>query len=99
DDLGQDAELRDRSLLDRAHRIRASGPADVGLAVAVHEAGRDTRVSVAIVSPKQERVRDHVTFLGGRTGRARAALAAAADLFAALRDAREPAGEDVTPTP
>ncbi len=92
DDLGDEPEARDGALLERARAVRASGPATVGLAVAVRDRGGDTDVTVAVVTPEGEAVEHRMAFLGGRNGRSRAALSAASILFVALRDAQGVAG-------
>jgi nicotinamide-nucleotide amidase len=92
-DPGDDEAERDRVLLDRAREVRGSASAAVGLAVAALDTGGDTDVAVAIVTPEHAVVEHRMAFLGGRNGRIRAALAAAAILFVVLRDAS--AGDDV----
>jgi nicotinamide-nucleotide amidase len=86
-DLGDDEGKRDRALLERAVAVREAGPAAVGLAVAVRDTGNDMDVAVALVTPGKTQVEHRTAFIGGRIGRTRAALAAAAILFFALRDA------------
>ena len=76
----------DVGLLDLARAIRDRAGSEVGLAVRARERGRDTAVSVAVVTPDGERRQTHRAFLGGSHGRTRAALIAASELFAALRD-------------
>ena len=51
-----------------------------------HASGRDTAVSIAVVTPTGEHHERRMAFLGGRNGRSRAALLAAAALFRVLRD-------------
>ncbi len=86
-DLGDDEGERDQALLERAEAARRAGPAAVGLAVAVRDAGTDMDVAVALVTPGTTRIEHRMAFLGGPIGRTRAALAAAAILDVALRDA------------
>jgi nicotinamide-nucleotide amidase len=69
-----------------AARVREAGAADVGVAVAARPRGRDTAVSIAVVTPEHTRRERRIAFLGGRHGRQRAALAAADVFLAALRD-------------
>ena len=73
-------------LLDRAGRVRASGQADVGMAVRARPRGSELAVSVAVVTPERERRQTRTTYLGGAMGRSQAALIAAATLFEALRE-------------
>jgi hypothetical protein len=91
-DLGEDEHARDQALLARAEAARHAGPAAVGLAVDVREAGTDMDVAVAVIMPGTSQVEHRTAFLGGPIGRTRAALAAAAILYIALRDAT-PAGD------
>jgi nicotinamide-nucleotide amidase len=72
-----------------AARVREAAAADVGVAVAARPRGRDTAVSIAVVTPERTRRERRIAFLGGQHGRQRAALAAADVLLAALRE--EPA--------
>lgn len=73
-------------LTGHARRVRARSGAQVGLAVRARERGTDTAVSIATVTPNGEHRQTRRAFLGGSLGRTRAALAAAAVLFEALRD-------------
>ena len=73
-------------LLSQARGVRERCGADVGLAVRARERGTDTAVTIAVVSPTGEHRQTRRAFLGGSQGRTRAALAAAAALFEALRD-------------
>jgi hypothetical protein len=73
-------------LQGRAKRIRASGRADVGVAIRARPRGTELAVSVAVVTPERERRQTRTTYLGGAMGRSQAALIAAATLFDALRD-------------
>lgn len=86
-DLGEEEAERDRGLLERAEEARRAGPAAVGLAVAVRDSGTDMDVTIALAMPGASQVEHRTAFLGGPIGRTRAALAAAAILHAALRDA------------
>jgi molybdenum cofactor synthesis domain-containing protein len=74
-------------LMERAHRVRSSGGAEVGLAVRARQRGNELAVSVAIVTPDGERRQTRSTYTGGSIGRSQAALLAAATLSAALREA------------
>ncbi len=76
----------DRLQLERARAIRIAAPAEVGLAVAVHDPGPDPTVHVAVVTPDREVVERRAIFLGGSIGRTRAALTAAAIVLATLRE-------------
>jgi nicotinamide-nucleotide amidase len=69
-----------------AARVRDAAAADVGVAVVARPRGRDTAVSIAVVTPERTRRERRVAFLGGPHGRQRAALAAADVLLATLRD-------------
>lgn len=86
-DLGADDDERDRALLERAEAVRRAASTSVGLAVAVRDAGTDTDVAIALVTPHGSQVEHRTAFIGGPIGRTRAALAAAAILHVALRDA------------
>ena len=76
----------DHGLLDLARAIRGRSGSDVGVAVRARERGRDTAVSVAVVTPGAERRQTHRAFLGGSHGRTRAALIVASEVLAALKD-------------
>jgi nicotinamide-nucleotide amidase len=76
----------DSGLLDLARGVRDRGGSEVGLAVRARERGRDTAVSVAVITPDGEHRQTHRAFLGGSNGRTRAALIAASEVFAGLRD-------------
>jgi hypothetical protein len=69
-----------------AERVRALGPAEVGIAVEARERGGDTAVTVAVVTPNGAHRETRVVFLAGALGRGRAAIAAAAILLGRLRD-------------
>lgn len=73
-------------LLGRAKQIRASGQAEVGVAVRARPRGSEFAVSVAVVTPERERRQTRTTYVGGAMGRSQAALIAAATVFDALRD-------------
>jgi nicotinamide-nucleotide amidase len=68
-----------------ARAVAQRSGAEVGLAVSARPRGQDTAVSVAIATPLGERHERRLGFLGGSTGRSRAALIAAAAVLAALR--------------
>ena len=68
-----------------AERARTVGGADVGLAVATRAHGSDTTVSVGVATSNRTHAEERLAFLGGRDGRARAALVAAAIVLAELR--------------
>jgi nicotinamide-nucleotide amidase len=89
DDLGPSCAERDQALRTRATDQRAGDPTTVGLAVAVREIEGDCDVAVAISTPDTDRLEHRTAFLGGRTGRARAALTTAALLLASLSDTRQ----------
>jgi nicotinamide-nucleotide amidase len=89
DDLGPSDAERDRALRTRATDLRAGDPTTVGLAVAVREIEGDCDVAVAISTPDTDLLEHRTAFLGGRTGRARAALTTAALLLASLSDTRQ----------
>ena len=90
-ELGDGPEARDQALLEQARSLRSEGSAAVGLAVAVHDTGGDTEVTVAVATPDREHLERRMAFLGGRNGRSRAALAAAAILFTTLAEPDETA--------
>ena len=77
-------------LVGAARRVAELVGCEVGLAVRTHERGADTAVSVAVAWPGGEHVERRMAFLGGRPGRARAALVAAAVLLKTLRALGEP---------
>lgn len=68
-----------------AARVRATGAADVGVAVSARPRGRDTAVSVVVVTPSATHRERRVAFLGGALGRQRSALAAADVILTTLR--------------
>ena len=70
-----------------AREIRGAAESHVGLAVRIRPEGSDTTVLVAIDSPDGTRTEKRLAFLGGEQGRLRAALLAAAVLWAALGEA------------
>lgn len=74
------------SLEDAAHALRASSDAQVGMAVRARERDGQIAVTVAVETPDVTHRETRTTFTGGAMGRSRAALAAAAVLFAALGD-------------
>lgn len=68
-----------------AVRVREAAASDVGLAVRVRERASDTAVSVAVaLSDGRVSQLTRTAFLGGETGRRRAALIAAAELWKRL---------------
>ena len=68
-----------------AERVREVGGSDLGLAVRVRERGGDTAVTVAVAGASRETSQvTRTAFLGGETGRRRAALIAAAELWTRL---------------
>ncbi len=71
-------------LRSEARRARASGSADVGLALRARERRGDTAVSVAIAIGDRVATRTRTAFLAGHEGRRRAALAACAELWRLL---------------
>ena len=77
-------------LMGLATEARDAAAADVGLAAWARPRGQDTGVSVAVVTPAGTRQDRRVAFLGGPTGRSRAAHAAASVLLGALREAGQP---------
>lgn len=83
--LDVDAATDETALRASARSVRERGRSDVGLAVVVGAAGRDTAVHVAVAGPGGVHVEEHLAFLGGQQGRSRAALLAAAVLLARLR--------------
>lgn len=93
-----DRLARPGPLLAAAHAVRDHAVTPVGVAVRARERGPDTTVSVAIVTPNDERTERRIAFLGGSLGRSRAALTTAAILLAALRSAspadERPASDD-----
>ena len=85
DDGPESGKTEDGGLLGHARRVRERSGAAVGLAVRARERGTDTAVTMAVVTPTGEHRQTRRAFLGGSHGRTRAALAAAAVLFEALR--------------
>lgn len=81
-----------------ADRVRSAAGADVGIAVSARPRGRDTGVSVAVVTPVGSHRERRVAFLGGRQGRVRAALAAAHVVLVTLRTVAPAAVADWTTT-
>jgi nicotinamide-nucleotide amidase len=73
-------------LMRFARRARELGGCEVGIAVRAWPRTGDTAVSIAVSSPFGERRVRRVVFLTGHSGRARAALAAAAFLLEVLRE-------------
>ena len=78
------ADPDDDAPIAHARRARERSGAQVGLAVRTRERGDDTAVSIAVVTPEVEHAERRIAFQGGRLGRTRAALVAAAVLLAAL---------------
>jgi nicotinamide-nucleotide amidase len=72
-----------------ADRVRATGGAEVGLAVRARPRDGDTAVSVAVASPLGIHRERRLVFLQGELGRSRAAIAAAAVLLDRLRSAAQ----------
>ncbi len=67
-----------------AARVREVAGSDVGLAVRVRERGGDTAVTIAVALDGQVTQVTRTAFLGGESGRRRAALIACAELWARL---------------
>lgn len=76
---GGERELQD------AERVRTEAGADVGLAIRAGEAGEDTAVTIAVVTPAGRHAERRLAFLRGNQGADRAAIAGAAVLEAFLR--------------
>jgi molybdenum cofactor synthesis domain-containing protein len=72
-------------LVEEASQVREAGGCDVGLLIAARERGRDTAVSLAVVTPNRTLRRRSMAFLGGEMGRSRAAIIGLAALLEALR--------------
>lgn len=68
-----------------ADRVRTAGTAEVGLAVRASTRGSDMAVSIAIADPGGTHRERRLAFLAGSMGRTRAALLAAAVLYARIR--------------
>lgn len=85
---GQADEDEGGRLLALARGVRSSDDADVGLAARVRPRGSELAVSVAVVTPDNERRQTRATYVGGAMGRSQAALIAAAALFDAIRSSR-----------
>jgi nicotinamide-nucleotide amidase len=80
-----------RGAASYAERVREVGGTDLGLAVRVRERGGDTAVTVAVAGAGRETSQvTRTAFLGGETGRRRAALIAAAELWTRLGDTGTP---------
>lgn len=88
---GHAGDWQPTDLRAQAEHARSIAGAEVGLAVATRAHGSDTMVTVAVATPERTHDEERLAFLGGRDGRARAALAAAAILLAELRTAAAPA--------
>jgi nicotinamide-nucleotide amidase len=71
-----------------ARRGRELGEASHGVAVRARARGADTAVSIVVVGPDWVHRERRVVFLGGATGRSRAALAAAHVTLTAIRGHR-----------
>jgi len=69
-----------------AGQVRDTGGAEVGLAVRASTRGDDLAVSIAVADPSGTHAERRLAFLAGSMGRTRAALLAAAVLYARLRD-------------
>jgi len=67
-----------------AEAVRDAGHSVIGLAVEARESGRDMTVEIAIASPAGVTTERRTVFMGGQQGRLRAALTAAAVLWASL---------------
>jgi nicotinamide-nucleotide amidase len=67
-----------------ATRVREVAHSDVGLAVRVRERGGDTAVTIAVALDGQVTQVTRTAFLGGESGRRRAALLACAELWTRL---------------
>jgi nicotinamide-nucleotide amidase len=74
----------DGELLE-AERVRTGAGAEVGLAIRSHPEGRDTAVTVAVVTPTGRHVERRLAFGRGPQGADRAAMNGAAILLAFLR--------------
>ena len=75
------------SIAGLADQARKLADATVGIAVRAIESGEDTQVEVAVSGPWGARETRQTAFLGGSEGRRRAGIAAAAFLYATMRDA------------
>jgi competence/damage-inducible protein CinA-like protein len=73
--------------LDDADMVRIAGGADVGLSMRVDPVGDDLGVTVAVRTPLGARRERHRALMRGAVGADRAAIAAAAVLLSALREA------------
>lgn len=83
---GRPDHADDAAAIRAAEAVRARAGVEVGLAIDAREAGTDTVVAIALVAPGVEHVERRTAFLGGSTGRVRAALAAAAAVLEQLRE-------------
>ena len=72
-------------LASMARDLREATSADVGLAVRATTRKGDMAVTIAIVDPNGDHIERRLAFIAGGMGRSRAALLAAAVLFARLR--------------
>jgi competence/damage-inducible protein CinA-like protein len=70
-----------------AERVRDEAGTTVGLAIRVEPAHEDSAVRIALATPAGTRVERRLAFMRGSQGADRAAIAAAAVLLAALREA------------
>jgi nicotinamide-nucleotide amidase len=82
-----------------AERARTAAGTEVGLAVRATAHGDDTTVTVVIATPRRTHTERRLAFLGGASGRSRAALTAASVLFDELGRALESAGPPEAPNP
>jgi nicotinamide-nucleotide amidase len=78
-------------LEELARRAAQIGGADVGVGVRVRGHGGDTAVTIVVTSPARVHRERRLAFLGGRVGRSRAALVAAAAVLFELRRIGPPA--------
>jgi nicotinamide-nucleotide amidase len=81
-----------------AEGARTAARTDVGLAVRATPHGEDMAVTVAITTPRRTHTERRLAFLGGASGRSRAALTAASVLFDELGRALD-AGPPNAPKP
>ena len=78
-------ETEEAALIERARRVRSNAGVEVGLAVRVRPRGSEYAVSVAVVTPRDERRQTRTTYTGGAIGRGQSGLLAAAILLETLR--------------
>lgn len=81
----------ERALEGHAERVRSEAGADVGVAILARPRGDDTAVEIAVATRDRTHRERRLAFLGGASGRTRAALVAASVVLSQLPTAGVPA--------